>query len=502
MILAKIGWKLTMAVALLAALTIGIFSYLVIRAHERELIRLVKQESNQVSETVKSSTNEDMLSNHRERIYRTIDSISHQEGIDRVRIYNKDGLISYSSQRAEMGQLVDKRAEACDACHAADRPLTRLPIAERARIFDTPHGRTLGIINPIYNKPSCWEAACHAHPRERSVLGVLDIAMSLNRVDQQISRSRWNMAAFAIGVVVLLGVVLLLLVRRLIGNPVSRLTAATESVAAGDLNYRIDVASRDELGELAKSFNRMTERLAEMHRQLYQQDKLASLGRLAAGTAHELNNPLTGVLAYSSHLLTHAADEANKADLEVIVRETNRCREIVKKLLNFSRQSPAHKVSTDIDEVIRSAMAIVRHQIAACGAEVQLRLTEHMPRVTVDPGQIEQVLVNLLVNACDAMEGGGTLTVTTALEDGGLGQMLRISVADTGTGIPPQAQGKIFEPFFTTKGQKGTGLGLSVAWGILEEHGGSIRFRSCPGEGTTFDVLLPAAPAAPAGSPT
>jgi len=482
-----------------ALVSIGVFAYGMLDAHKRHLIDEVRRSANQLSETVKNSTHHDMLLNQRESVHRIITTIGKQDGIKKVRIFNKDGAIIYSTDYLDTGQMVDKRAEACYACHAVDRPLERLPIVERTRIFSLPGaGRVLSIINPIYNEPSCWEGSCHAHEPTQKVLGVLDISMSLDEVDRDIQASQRRLLLFGVVTIGAVSGMIFLLVNRIVLRPVNAIVAATRKVASGDLHYKIAVTTGDEIGALADSFNEMTHKLSEAQRQVYQSQKLAAVGQLAAGVAHEINNPLTGVLSYSSFLLKRAADKPEfKDDLEVIVRETQRCRGIVKGLLDFARPSPPEKHPTDINDVVERAIRIVQTQLSARRVEVQKHLRSDLPMVNSDANQIQQILVNLLLNAADAVgDGGGTVTLATDLRTNGEPSQAQpatvaISVRDTGCGIPEAHLERIFEPFFSTKGRKGTGLGLAVAWSIVEKHNGRIEVESAVGKGTTFRVSLP-----------
>jgi two-component system NtrC family sensor kinase len=281
--------------------------------------------------------------------------------------------------------------------------------------------------------------------------------------------------------------------QQLVGKPVRQLLQATEKVADGDLTHRIDVKRNNELGKLQTSFNEMTRGLSEAQNQLYQSDKMASVGRLAAGIAHEINNPLTGVLSFSSLLLKNATDNSElRADLEIIVRETKRCREIVKGLLDFSRQIPPRKTRVNLNKTVKRALDIVDHQLAVKNIAVTTTMKEDLPSARLDSNQIVHVLINLLVNAADAIgPQGGEIFVSTDLEEIEGNQMVEVKVADTGCGIPLSEQNKIFEPFFSTKEGKGTGLGLAVVWGIINEHNGSISVTSQPERGSTFTILLP-----------
>ena len=300
----KIGFKLTFGVILTVLIAIVIFAFFNIQSETKSLLSEVERHANQLSDAVKSDTEYDMLHNDRERIHESIRRIGQQESIDRIRVFNKSGEIIYSSDSAEIGKMVDKRAESCYRCHSAGKPLEHLEQRERTRVY-RPHpqsSRLLGIINPIYNAPSCWTAACHAHPETQTVLGVLDVNIPLTEVDRNIRRSQWAVVIFAVSAIVILSLIVGFLVRWWIDRPVQELLTGMRHVSGGNLAHRVNVNSDDELGMLARSFNNMTENLAEARLQLFPSDKLASLGRLAAGVAHEINNPLTAVLTYSSYL--------------------------------------------------------------------------------------------------------------------------------------------------------------------------------------------------------
>ena len=416
----KLGLKLTVAVGVIALVTIGIFAYFNSRNDNRSLLAEVERHANQLSEAVKSSTEYDMLLNQRERIHETITRMGTQSSIQRIRIMNKSGAVIYSSDTVEIGKMVDKKAEACTMCHSAGQPLHRVEMKDRTRVFriHPDSARTLGIINPIYNTRTCSEAACHAHPRSQIVLGVLDVTLPLAEVDKDIRQGQVQVVIFAVVAILALSLIIGLLVSRWVARPVHALVQATRHVAGGDLNYVIPETRDDELGMLARSFNNMTRKLSDARLQLVQSDKLASLGRLAAGVAHEINNPLTGVLTYSSFLMKRAKDQPEvQEDLKVIVRETIRCREIVKSLLDFARQSVPKKAPADVNDIITRAAAVVENQLAINHVRLVRELAADVPPITVDANQMQQVFINLFVNASDAIgpdAGGGTITVTTS----------------------------------------------------------------------------------------
>jgi two-component system NtrC family sensor kinase len=494
----SIGSLASLGVALVTAVVIGVMSGIILRAHQRALIAQITRSADQMSETIASSTYYDMLENRRDAVHREILIIGRQQGIERVRLINKVGEVTFSSDEAEIGHALDKNAEACYGCHAAGRPLERLPIHSRARIYRADNGnRVLGMIRPIHNESSCWNADCHAHDREETVLGVLDVNLSLAEADRQVAHDRWQLILLAVLAIAASSLLLWGLSGPVILRPVAALINGTRRVAQGDLSTTIHTTAHNELGDLARAFNDMILRLNEAQRQVTQSDKLASVGRLAAGVAHEINNPLTGVLTYASFLLkrTEGNPEA-AADLEVIVRETKRCRDIVRGLLDFARQTPPKRQPTDVNEVVRRSATVVMNQLNLARVKIGFELAPDLAPVQADANQIQQVLVNLLLNAADAIEGqdtaqGGTITMRTMAVAVPPRSYVQIQVEDTGRGIPAEEMSRIFEPFFSTKGTRGTGLGLAVSWGIVEGHGGAIDVESKLGQGTCFTVRLP-----------
>lgn len=416
MLNSKIGLKLTFGVVLTLLVVISIFAYFNIRSENKSLLMEVERHANQFSDHLKSDMGYDMLHNDRVRIQDSIRRIGGQGAVEGIRVFNKDGEVIYSSHPSEIGRMVTMEATSCYRCHLTGEPLKTLQKQDHMRIFrpNPESPRLLGIINPVYNEPSCWTATCHEHPESQTVLGVLDVTMPLTKVDENIRRSQVAIVVLAISVIIILGLIIGFLVRWWIDRPVQDLLLATRQVAGGNLNYRVTVKNEDELGMLAKSFNTMTDNLADARLQLFQSDKLASLGRLAAGVAHEINNPLTAVLTNSSYLLKRSQGKPETSDdLQVIVSETIRCREIVKSLLDFARQTVPKKRKANINEIIQRAATVVENQLSMRRVELVMELDESLPNVTVDANQIQQVFINLLVNASDAIgENRGTIRIT------------------------------------------------------------------------------------------
>jgi len=234
--------------------------------------------------------------------------------------------------------------------------------------------------------------------------------------------------------------------------------------------------------------------LIEMQESRYDQlalqtEKLAALGRMAAGIAHEINNPLAGILLFSSNMLKKAPKEGPfREGLEIIIQETLRCKTIIEELLEFSRERRPNMTLTDINTVVEKAVHILENECRLRRIELEKHLSGEIPALLLDANQIEQMLVNLLLNAIQAIEKEGTVTLWSYVSPDR--KCVRIDISDTGCGIPPEHLSKIFEPFFSTK-PKGTGLGLAVTYGIVRKHGGNISASSLPGKGTQFVVELP-----------
>jgi len=306
-----------------------------------------------------------------------------------------------------------------------------------------------------------------------------------------------NVFLVTIIITTLIVLAVLFLLTQLILRPITRIIRMSDKVVKGDLSARVGMRPGGEMGNLCRAIDQMADAVEEREkqlkiatsRQLSQSAKLASIGRLAAGIAHEINNPLTGVLTFA-HLLQQndKIDEQSKEDLGVIIRETTRVRGIVRGLLDFARESPPQKQWIDVNDVIAQTTTLVKSQKEFHKVTIVEDLGSDIPRILGDKNQLQQVFLNISLNACEAMEGGGTLKITTSVA----GSNVRVVFQDTGCGIKEEHLDDIFEPFFTTKPPtKGTGLGLSVSYGIVQRHGGTIEVESVCGKGSTFTVVLP-----------
>jgi len=517
---AKLNILLLSAMVLIFAL----LGYLTVRLHRQHLEQNTLLVAERISDVIKHGTTEYMLRNDREGLYQSIRTMAAEPGIEKIRIFDQDGRITYTTNSGEQNQVVDKTGEACYACHAQSQPLTRVNRPDRFRIYRNAAGtRVLGIITPIENQPSCSNASCHAHPAEQQILGVLDTNISLAKADVQLAESSRRMIVYTGCALLLIALLSWFFVWEVVGRPVKALERGTERLAAGDLGYQIDVRSKDEIGELAHSFNAMsnqlkaehteneawtrtleqrveqkTRELKRAHEHALHTEKMASIGKMAAVLAHEINNPLSGILTYAK-LLRKWVDSGDGGknrlkdiddSLDLIASESRRCGDLVKNLLTFSRTTPINLQSTNLNQVIDRSLRLVQHQFDLAGVHVELELDSDLPPTVCDGAQIEQVLLALMMNALDAMPQGGNLWVTTKLDREE--SVVRVIVRDDGCGIPAEILLHMFEPFLTTKETgRGVGLGLAISRSILERHNGNIEVQSEVGRGTTFTVTLP-----------
>ncbi len=333
------------------------------------------------------------------------------------------------------------------------------------------------------------------------ILYVGTLRASFERLVDSFGRQVYLIAGASILLAVLLAIPLAWSVTR----PLTGLAQATQKVAQGDWSVRVPARGPEEMVMLAESFNTMVGTLQETQEQLVQTEKLASVGQLAAGVAHEINNPLGSVLLYADILRkeTPETEQQHREDLEMIIREATRCKTIVNDLLNFSRQNEVLAQDTDLNALLRDMAAEARKQDLYERVEIATELDPDLPLIQADPLQLHQVFLNLMVNAAEAMPDGGKLILRTA--PGQVPGTVKVDIQDTGVGIPEENMKKLFTPFFTTKAiGRGTGLGLAIIYGIVKMHRGQIDVTSEVGKGTTFTISLreqlPSEMAAPEGA--
>lgn len=518
--------RLFLSVAVVIAAAFAIYAWANFEAASREYEGAVYAGAERVGDLIQQSTHYGMLLNRKEEVHHVIQAMARTPEVEGVRIYDKYGRIMFSADSTEIGTSVDLHAEACVTCHASGKPLRAVPAGARVRIFGGPHGRIMGVINAIENAPECAKAGCHVSPASQSILGVLDVRMSLAKADTRLGLMRRQAIGGAIIVTLLAGIVSALFIFRVVRRPVRRLIGGVERVAAGDLDAEIPVEGENEIGQLARSFNEMTRQLRQARseltrwsgqlevrlqektteltrtqRQVAHMDKTASLGKLAATVAHELNNPLAGILNYAKLVARTLRESPTKIPeekeiegyLSLIQKEADRCGVIVRSLLTFARRSGAEMGPHALNPILERALMLVRHHLEISDIRLEARLLQGDDRIICDADQIQQALVALLVNAVEAMPHGGVLGVEADATDG----EIDLVISDTGVGIPADAMEHLFEPFYSTKDrQEGVGLGLAVVHGIVERHSGRIRVESALNQGAKFHIVLPRRPAA------
>ncbi len=524
----RLAQRLILPLTLIVVIVAVISGLITVRSQERQLLDAMILGADQLSRGIASATWHAMLADNREAAYSVMHTIAEKQGIDRIRIFNRDGQVMYSTAPGEAGhKKVDKRSEACSVCHSTLEPQTVVKATSRARVLQAESGhRSLVMVTPIYNEPSCSDAACHAHPKSIKVLGVLEVALSIQPVDHEVADMK--LRAFAVtGIeILLISVFIYFFTRRFVTRPLEQLVKATHAMADMQLDDPIELqGGSQEIEELAQSFSRMrrrlreslaklnefaetleakvTERTQQLHAaqtKLMQSDRLASLGQLSASVAHEINNPVSGVLNLAMLMQRILKDDGIPPEripeyrkyLAQVIAETTRVGRIVSDLLSFSRRSTPQRSPADINRIIRSTLSLVAHKMKMAEIDMATELDESLPAISCDNSQIQQVVLNLVMNAAESIHGkaAGRIIVQTKLS--GSCDWLLLTVSDNGEGIREENLAKIFDPFFTTKAEgKGVGLGLAVSYGIVEAHGGEVEVKSKAGEGTTFTVKLP-----------
>lgn len=520
--------KFKVGLYLVVALTIAvfIFSMMLVRNNREALLQQVTTNSAQLSEVVIKSTRFAMLQNKPSEVDQIIEDVGNQKHIEKVRILSKDGSIIHSSNKNEIGTQIDQEAESCLACHLDEKARNESPKMGRSRFFTNENSkRMLGSTAVIHNEPSCAGAGCHESVDEQTVLGVLDIVYPLDDIETTLRSNTYTVFGLSFGFIIFTALLVSFLVNRMVYLPLSDLDDGAEKLASGDLENMIPVRSKDEFGHLASSFNSMTnalrksrvdledwgrtleQKVEEATRELHKaqaetarSEKLASVGLLAAGIAHELNNPLTGVLTFAYLVRKNLPDDSRDAeDLDLVIRETKRCATIIRRLLDFSREKTPEKSYGNLNVIIEETLELIEQPAQIENIEIITDLDQALPLVWLDENLIKQVIMNVLVNARHAIVSGGSITIKTRLckerecpeSINNVGDMAEVTITDTGCGIPADDLQKVFDPFFTTKDVgKGTGLGLSVSYGTVESHRGTIEVESVEGEGTEFRIYL------------
>lgn len=530
----RAGWrlstKLIAASTLVVAVTVLAVLPVALIFTERQREREVLLAADQLSRALVGATWDAMLRDRRDEVYRALELVAREQDIERIRVYDHNGRLAFSTG-IEGHAAVDLEASSCAPCHERGAKPVDASLSARSHFVPGKRNpRVLALITPIPGDSSCSSAGCHTHPAGRRILGVLDVHVALTRVDRELASARLRAVVLTLAILGTTSLFTAVFVRRFVGRPVARLTRATQAVASMCLDTPVPVETHDELGQLASSFNIMRDRLRtaldelaeladglerkveERTRQLetaretlLRRERLASLGQLSAGVAHEINNPLAGVLNYTMLMerilkrgeLPPERVEEFRGYLEQVAQETARVGRIVTSLLTFARQGSPQRRPHALGDLVHETLGLLQHKLGRNGVRVHIEIPDELPALPCDGAQIRQVVMNLVVNAAESMPGGGPLWIRARRSRNG--EALVLEVEDRGSGVAPEAMPRIFDPFFTTKADgaasggtaQGTGLGLTVVYGIVTAHGGTIDFDSPPGQGTRVTVRLP-----------
>ena len=518
----KIGVKLIFFTLIVIIIVLAIHTYIRVNSFKVEIENIFKQDADNVSNLIKQSTRYSMLLNRSDDVDQIIKKVGSEPYVKKIRIYDKEGNIKHSTDTTELMHTADLNDEACVGCHGQIKLSEEIPEKYRMRTINVSKDeRVLFLFNPIMNGPDCYNADCHAHLETKKVLGVQTITFSLNEADEIIATNTkdiiFNGLILIVSISLLSGFFIFILVNR----PLRKLEKGIEEVGKGNLEYKIKLKSKDELGVMARQFDDMSEKLFSAHKeikdwsetlnekvkektaelkkiydQMIQIEKLASLGKLSATVAHELNNPLSGILTYSkliSRKLKESSDNEVHSEkieyLDLISEEASRCGKIVKDLLIFSHVDHEEFGKNDLVQIIDKSIKIISHHLEINNIKLIKDFSIEGLLITCNPQKLQQALISILVNSVESMlDKGGKLIIKLYIEK----NVIIIKITDHGTGISSSDLPHIFEPFYTSKEDKSsTGLGLSVAYGIIKLHNGHIEVESTSSKGTIFKISLP-----------
>jgi len=497
--------------------------------YEQNLNTVIRQNGNNVGSIVEGSLYHSMLENDKSTLQSTLDLINTMSGIDEVNMYDHRDSLVYSSFTTDTTAHSDPN---CITCH--DNLQSMFPREEKSyRIIDVKSAcdmnnndnsqRHLLIRSPILNEKSCYTSSCHAHSETDRVLGSLIIKMPLEDLDKTVEMSSSKFFILATIITVLLSFIMIIFTRKKIKDPLNEIIKASLAVANGNKNTRLKIRANelDDMRMVSQAFNDMldnlqsateelqnwsqqleykvqkkSEELGAAQNELIHIERIASLGKLSSSVAHELNNPLSGILVYTKLIhkqLSNPELDASKKDsmlrhLKLIENETKRCGEIVKGLLDFSRKEQEDFESKHLHKILNETFELMTHPIRIANINFLTDFKAKTDVIFCSPNQIKQACIALIVNASEAVLDNGEIVISTSNPDN---DSIKIDITDNGIGIPADDLPHIFEPFFSTKQDtSGIGLGLAIVHGIIKSHNGHIDVKSELGKGTTMSVIL------------
>lgn len=507
-----------------------LFGFIFRSVYEQNLNTVIRQNGNNIGSIVEGSLYHSMLENDKSKLQSTLDIINTMSGIDDVNMYDVHDNLVYSSFTSDTAAHSNPN---CALCHKNLQSM--FPRKEKSyRIIDVKSEcsmnkndnshRHLIIRSPILNEKSCYTSACHAHQESDEVLGSLIIKMPLYDLDNAVAKSSTKFYLLATLSTILLVTVLILFTRKKIKDPLNDIIKASLAVANGNKNTRLEIKPNqlDDMRMVSQAFNDMldnlqtateelrnwsqqleykvqkkSEELGAAQNELIHIERIASLGKLSSSVAHEINNPLSGILVYtklihkqlSNPVLDDAKKETMLKHLKLIENETKRCGEIVKGLLDFSRKDQEDFESKHLHKILQDTFELMTHPIKIANISFLTDFQAKSDLIFCSPNQIKQACVALIVNASEAVLENGEIIISTNNPDN---ESIIIDITDNGIGIPEDDLPHIFQPFFSTKHDtSGIGLGLAIVHGIIKSHNGKIEVKSELGKGTTISITLP-----------
>lgn len=491
---------------------------------------VLKQNGNNLGAIVEGSLYKSMLENDKSTLHSTLDIINTMPGINDVNLYDQNNSLAYSSFTAESGFHSNPD---CISCHTnlsemfSNRERSYMIIDEQSDCSmnpGKPGQRHLLIRRPILNEVSCYTASCHAHGENEEVLGSLIIRMPLKDLDSALKKSSVDFLFLSLFITAAVLSVLIYFTRKRIKDPLHSIIAASEAVSAGEVNTRLAIGPNllDDMKMVSLAFNNMldhidraanelenwskqleykvqkkSEELSEVQNELINVERIASLGKLSASVAHEINNPLSGILIYTKLIYKQIENQEISPkkrenilkQLKLIETETKRCGDIVKGLLDFSRKDQDDFEEKHLNEIVQGTYELMMHHIKIANITFLTDLSARNDIIWCSPNQIKQACIAILVNASEAISDKGEIIIRTSNT---VNNSIRLEISDNGSGISPEDIPHIFQPFFSTKHDaRGIGLGLAIVHGIVTNHGGKIEVDSVVGQGTTISLIFP-----------
>jgi two-component system NtrC family sensor kinase len=507
------------------------FSIIFRSVNEEYLNTVIMQNGNNIGSIVSGSLYQSMLENDKSTLQYTLDVVNTMSGIDEVNMYDNEDRLVYTSIPSDTNNSHSNPN--CIGCHNSLAEI--FPSSgKQYRIIEKDHEcrmnhndfghRHLMIKLPILNEQSCYTSSCHAHRPTERVLGALILKIPLEELDAAVATTSREYFLLAIFSTMVLTGTLIVFTRQRIMKPLNALVKASLAVAAGDKTTRLEIRSGqlDDMKVVSQAFNDMldnlhaattelenwsqqleykvqkkSEELSSAQNELIHIERLASLGKLSSSVAHEINNPLSGILIYTKLIykqlnnpeLYASKRESMLKHLKLIENEAKRCGEIVKGLLEFSREDQADFEPRHLHELLKETYELMSHPVKMANINFYTEFLASDDLVYCSANQVKQACFAMLVNATEAVPENGEIIIRTVNPDQG---SIRFDISDNGIGISKENQQHIFEPFFSTKqSTSGIGLGLSIVHGIVQSHKGRIQVFSEPGQGATFSVTIP-----------